>query len=106
MNHPFTSDLCYYRRSLYGQIFEMRKPLVKTFEGVYIEVEPEGDLCWKKCLSSLYHAHHVHPAVAKQMKLSPERFKGRKIVVSLQVSLELELAKNLQTISKLHQIPQ
>ena len=72
----------FYRRSLYSQIFDMRKPLVKTFEGVYIEQEPEDELCWKKCLSSLYHAHHVHPSMAKQKKLYPARFMGRKINVS------------------------
>lgn len=69
------------RRSLYSQVFGMKKPLVKTFEGVYIEQEPKDDLCWKKCLSSLYRAHHVHPALAKQKKLNPTRFTGRQIKV-------------------------
>ncbi len=63
--------LLLYRRSLYSQVFDMKKPMIKTFEGVYIEQEPEDDSCWKKCLSSLYHAHHVHPAIAKQNKLNP-----------------------------------
>jgi len=52
---------------------------VKTFEGVYIEQDPEDDLSWKKCFSSLYRAHHVHPTIAKQKKLNPARFTGRKI---------------------------
>ena len=75
--------LCINRRSLYGQVFDLKKPLIKTFEGVYIEQEPENDLCWKKCLSALYHAHHVHPAIAKQNKLNPAQCTGRKITVSL-----------------------
>lgn len=69
------------RRSLYSQVFDMRKPLVKTFEGVYIEQEPKDDLCWKKSLCCLYRAHHVHPALAKQKKLNPTRFTGRQIKV-------------------------
>ena len=73
---------CFYRRSLYSQVFDLRKLLVKTFEGVYIEQDPEDDLSWKKCFSSLYRAHHVHPTIAKQKKLNPARFTGRKINVS------------------------
>ncbi|KAK2551742.1 F-box only protein 11 [Acropora cervicornis] len=53
-------------RSLYTQIFDMKKPMVKTFEGVYIVAEAEDDSCWKKCLSRLYSSHHVHPTAAKQ----------------------------------------
>ena len=61
----------------------MKKPLVKTFEGVYIVGEPEDDSCWKKCVSSLYCAHHVSPTAAKQKKAYPSRFFGRNINVSL-----------------------
>jgi len=75
--------LCINRRSLYSQVFDLKKPLIKTSEGVYIEEEPENDLCWKKCLSALYHAHHVHPAIVKQSKLNPGQCTGRKINVSL-----------------------
>ena len=71
------------RRSLYTQIFDMKKPLVKTFEGVYIVVEPEDDSCWKKCLSRLYSSHHVHPTAAKQKTVHPSRFLGRNINVSV-----------------------
>lgn len=66
-------------RSLYTQIFDMKKPLVKTFEGVYIVGEPEDDSCWKKCVSSLYCAHHVSPTAVKQKKAYPSRFFGRNI---------------------------
>ncbi|KAJ7350145.1 F-box only protein 11 [Desmophyllum pertusum] len=66
-------------RSLYTQVFDMKKPMIKTFEGVYIEQEPENDLCWKKCLSALYHAYHVHPTIAKQNKINAGSCSGRKI---------------------------
>ena len=73
------------RRSLYTQIFDLKKLLVKTFEGVYIVVEAEDDSCWKKCLSRLYSSHHVHPTAAKQKKVHPSRFLGRNINVSVNV---------------------
>ena len=57
--------------------------MVKTSESVYIEQEPENDLCWKGSLSALYHAHHVHPIIAKQKKLNPVQYTGRKINVSI-----------------------
>lgn len=76
--NTLSQDGCLWR-SLYSQVFGMKKPLVKTFEGVYIEQEPKDDLCWKKSLCSLYPAHHVHPALAKQKKLHPTRFTGRQI---------------------------
>lgn len=81
---PVLTDLVLYiyRRSLYSQVFDLKKPLIKQSDGVYIEQEPENDLCWKKCLSTLYHAHHVYPAIAKQNKLNPGQCTGRKIHVS------------------------
>ena len=78
------------RRSLYCQVFDLKKPLIKTFEGVYLEQEPENDLCWKKCLSTLYHAHHVYPAIAKQNKLNPGlQCTGRKINASIDQYLKV-----------------
>lgn len=78
--HYFSSSN---RRSLYTEIFDMKKPVVKTFEGVYIVVEAEDDSCWKKCLSRLYSSHHVHPTAAKQKTVHPSRFLGRNINVSV-----------------------
>ncbi|XP_067019101.1 F-box only protein 11-like isoform X2 [Acropora muricata] len=80
-------------RSLYTQIFDMKKPLVKTFEGVYIVVEAEDDSCWKKCLSRLYSSHHVHPTAAKQKTVHPSRFLGRNINYHETIKDALEAAE-------------
>ncbi|XP_074628345.1 uncharacterized protein LOC141886183 isoform X2 [Acropora palmata] len=80
-------------RSLYTQIFDMKKPMVKTFEGVYIVVEAEDDSCWKKCLSRLYSSHHVHPSAAKQKTVHPSRFLGRNINYHETIKDALEAAE-------------
>ncbi|XP_022794432.1 F-box only protein 11-like [Stylophora pistillata] len=66
-------------RSLYSQVFEMANILIKNSEGIYINQEPENDLCWKKSFCAFYHAHHVYPTTAKQRKLNPAQYTGRKI---------------------------
>lgn len=72
----------------------MKKPVVKTFEGVYIVVEAEDDSCWKKCLSRLYSSHHVHPTAAKQKTVHPSRFLGRNINVSVTINSFVKILLN------------
>ena len=60
----------------------MANIMIKTSEGVYVKQEPENDLSWKRSFRTLYHAHHVHPTTAKQKKLNPLQYTGRKINVS------------------------
>lgn len=50
----------YYRKQLYSRVFDMRKPLRRTEEGLIVSQESNGTLSWKESFRMLHNAHHVY----------------------------------------------